>query len=145
MPSPTSTTVPTLRDSAPSSKCSIVFLMMLTISSERMAMPSPFGPKARRACRRPRLASSLDQLRAEPLEAAAYAGIDLEISDSDAQPAKERRVRRGRKLYVPSGKLLDPLLHGCELLPGERCGRGDGCRHDATGLPNQGIVLGNRH
>jgi hypothetical protein len=28
------------------SKRSIVFLMMLTISSERMAMPSPFGLEA---------------------------------------------------------------------------------------------------
>jgi len=55
-----------------------------------MAMPSPFGPKARRAfAGAPRLASSLDQPRAEPLEAAAYAGIDLEISDSDPKAAQK--------------------------------------------------------
>ncbi len=47
MPSPTSTTVPTLRVSAVSSKLSIDDLMMLMISSERMAIGSPSGCAAR--------------------------------------------------------------------------------------------------
>jgi hypothetical protein len=38
MPSPTSTTVPTLRVSTPASNESIADLRMLVISSERMAM-----------------------------------------------------------------------------------------------------------
>jgi hypothetical protein len=48
MPSPTSTTVPTLRVSVPWSNVSIADLMMLMISSERMAIgfsvSGAFGP-----------------------------------------------------------------------------------------------------
>ena len=43
MPSPTSTTVPTLRVSVVSSNDSILLLMMLMISSDRMAIASPCG------------------------------------------------------------------------------------------------------
>src|SRR6266850_5928799 len=102
MPSPTSTTVPTLRVSVFSSKPSIADLMMLMISSERMAIGSPFaGRRGWRsadcesgalAAESPVRAATCTQLIAQAFEATPHAGIDEPIADPDGQAADECRV-----------------------------------------------------
>src|SRR3712207_4119297 len=96
MPSPTSTTVPTLRVSVVSSNRSIDDLMMLTISSERMAIGgSPSGAMAGCGAAWLAGAGSGDELVAEPLEASADAGVEEAATDLDGQAADERGVDLG--------------------------------------------------
>src|SRR5687768_18321886 len=77
MPSPTSTTVPTLRVSTAESNESIADLMMLVISSERMAMGSDLLEGAR------------EELVSQPLQAAADAAVDHAIADAHDQTAQQ--------------------------------------------------------
>src|SRR5215203_3597988 len=95
MPSPTSTTVPTLRDSAPASNESIAFLRMLVISSERMAMECL-------------LQSARGELVPEPLEAASDAPVDESVADTDDDTPENLRVD-GRFEQDPVARhLLEP-------------------------------------
>src|SRR5512144_3205012 len=107
MPSPTSTTVPTLRVSAVSSNPSIADLMMLMISSDRMAIASPFGPwPALPGLARVRLAAARQELVAEPLEAAPDTGVDEPIADADGEPAEQLGVDPPAQLDAGAGHRL---------------------------------------
>src|SRR5918994_3362861 len=80
MPSPTSTTVPTLRVSTAESNESMADLMMLVISSERMAMGSDLLEGAR------------EELVPEPLEATTDAAIDQAIADAYDETAQQAGI-----------------------------------------------------
>ena len=101
MPSPTSTTVPTLRVSVVASNWSIGDLMMLMISSERMAMGSPVvsGASAR--------AGAGAELVAQPLEAAADGVVEEAVADLDRQSADDRWVDLGAEVDGGAGHRLD--------------------------------------
>src|SRR5450759_386015 len=77
MPSPTSTTVPTLRVSAVASKLSMLPLMMLMISSDRMAIRCSVRVRGS--------ASSSDEAVAEARKPSSHAGIDESVADADGQ------------------------------------------------------------
>src|SRR6266550_4854416 len=94
MPSPTSTTVPTLRVSTPASNASIDDLMMLVISSERMAMRWGLLQGAR------------GELVPQPLEAAPDAPVDESIADPDDDPAEQAGVDAGLERDAAAGHLL---------------------------------------
>src|SRR5215218_1322305 len=89
MPSPTSITVPTLRVSASASNVSIADLMMLTISSDLMAIGFSWWAWRARA-----LPGARHEALAQPLEAAADAGVIEGVADADGQPADQRFVDR---------------------------------------------------
>src|SRR4029077_18668990 len=97
--------------------------MMLMISSDRMAMASPFGRW---------LAGSYPgvELVAEPLEAAADGGVEEPVADLDGEPAQERRVDRGAEVNRGTGHRLDPRADRGGLFRGERSGGGDRRHHD---------------
>src|SRR4029078_10832345 len=80
MPSPTSTTVPTLRVSTPESNESMADLMMLVISSDRVARGADLLEGAR------------DELGPEPLEAAADAPVDQAIADAHDEAAQQAGI-----------------------------------------------------
>src|SRR5262245_14968309 len=128
MPSPTSTTVPTFRVWAAASNESISDLMMLTISSDRMAM------------------GLLNELSPEPLEAAADAGVVEGVADADRQAADQRVVDRDLEGHRLRRHPLDlrpegDLLVGTEWL-GARHERVD----DAAALVEEAVELGrDRH
>src|ERR1035437_9073878 len=148
IPSPTSTTVPTLRDSAPASKLSIVFLMMLTISSERMAIPSPFGrgdpglSTPNLGADLPRLGRSLDQPPTQPLEAATDAGVDPSIADFDGEHTDQPRVNGRGKFHLGAGELFHARPHRRQSCGGEWLRRGHRGGDDAASLPHLGVVFG---
>src|SRR6185369_10505695 len=95
MPSPTSTTVPTLRVSTPASNWSIADFRMLVISSERMAMGTVLLQGAR--C----------ELVPQPLEAAPDAPVDESIADPDDDPAEDRRVDVGFECDAAAGERFE--------------------------------------
>src|SRR6478735_5700781 len=99
MPSPTSTNVPTLRVSVVSSNWSIADLMMLTISSERMAMGSPIERRALVRRRSAADARSRQQLLPEPFEAAPNTCVDEAVADAHGQPADERGIDGRRDVH----------------------------------------------
>src|SRR5436853_6113466 len=118
MPSPTSTTVPTLRVSVAASNESIDDLMMLVISSERMAMRRSPGRRLDRA---------RGELVAKSFEAAADAAIDQAIADADHQPAEQALVDSGLQGDPTSRHLLESSGQSADLDVGERrraCCRG---------------------
>ena len=80
MPSPTSTTVPTLRVSTPESNESMADLMMLVISSERMAMVRSLLEGAR------------DELVPQPLEATPDAPVDQAVADAHDEAAQQAGI-----------------------------------------------------
>src|SRR5439155_6816465 len=117
MPSPTSTTVPTLRVSVAASNESIDDLMMLVISSERMAMrSSPVGLSGR--CRR-RSQRARDDLVPQPLEAAADAAVDQSVPDADDEPAEQAFVDIGLEGDPSACHLLETGGQGPHLAVGE--------------------------
>src|SRR6185369_16510388 len=129
MPSPTSTTVPTLRVSASASNVSIADLMMLTISSERMAIESPW------------LAGARHEALAKPLEAAPDAGVIEGVADADGQPADQRCVDLDPEVDGSTGHLGDLAHERIGLRLGERSCRGrDGLDH-APHLVQEPVVL----
>src|SRR5450759_4301791 len=136
-----------LGDSAPASQLSSVFLMMLTISSERMAIPSPFGRGGpgigpNLGANLPRLGRSLDQPTTQPLEAATDAGVDQSIADLDSEPSDEPRINARGKFHLGAGELFHANLYGRELALGEWLRRGYRGGDDAARLSDLGIVFG---
>src|SRR5690242_9424361 len=106
IPSPTSTTVPTLRVSVAASNASISDLRIVVISSERMAMVSPVLPCRAVAglCGRvlcARVLGARHELFAEPLEATPHACIDHRVADPDDDPADEGGIHlRGQPHFA---------------------------------------------
>src|SRR5204863_10084517 len=127
-PSPTSTTVPTVRVSAWASNVSIADLMMLTISSLRMGIGSPglVGSVGSVGLGRSRTAraDAAEELGPETLEAASNARVHERVADADGQPADERFVDGRAEIHGLAGGLRDPGLHGLGLVGGERRGAG---------------------
>src|SRR3954451_17179179 len=115
MPSPTSTTVPTLRVSVAASNESIDDLMMLVISSERMAMRCLLGSEG-----------AGGELLPEPLEAAADASVDEAIADAHDQATEEALVDVGREGDPAARHLLQSSSQRTDLRVGQlrRAGRG---------------------
>src|SRR5437870_10214901 len=118
MPSPTSTTVPTLRVSASAAKVSIADLMMLTISSDLMAIGSPSGGRGTGGCywRAWALAGPRHEAFAQALEAAADAGVIQGVADADGQPADQRLIDLDPEVDGPTGHLRDLALQGHGLV-----------------------------
>src|SRR6185295_587528 len=112
MPSPTSTTVPTLRASVPASNESIADLMMLVISSERMAIGWDLleGALAR------------DELVPQALEPAPDTAIDHPVADADDQAAEQVGVDLQVELDPAAGHRLEPRSHRADLVLGQRDG-----------------------
>src|SRR6185503_489719 len=109
MPSPTSTTVPTLRLSASVSNVSIADLMMLTISSERMAIGDSWCAGRART-----LADARHEALAEPLEATPDAGVIEGVADANGEPADQRFVKLDVKVHASTRHLGHLLLeHRC--------------------------------
>src|SRR6188508_1462637 len=119
MPSPTSTTVPTLRVSAPASNESMADLMMLVISSERMAMGADLLEGAR------------DELIPQPLEATPDAPVDQAVADPDDEATEQARIDLDVQFDAAAGGLLQPLGEGPDLVRGQRGGARGGCVGDA--------------
>src|SRR6476469_6840853 len=114
MPSPTSTTVPTLRVSTPASNWSIDDLMMLVISSERMAIDVSRllsqrvgGGQCQRRRGAPHSDGSGGELRPQPLEATPDAPVDESIADPDDDPADQVGIDRGLERDLTAGHLLE--------------------------------------
>src|SRR5215212_287372 len=116
MPSPTSTTVPTFRVSASASKVSIADLMMLTISSERMAI----WKISWCAWRARALPGARHEAFAEPLEAAPDAGVIEGVADADGEPPDQRWVDLDPKLDSRARHLGELALERLGLVDGER-------------------------
>src|SRR3954470_22120047 len=118
MPSPTSTTVPTLRVSTPESNESIADLMMLVISSERMAMCSDLLEGAR------------NELVPQSLEAASDASVDQAVADPHDQAAQQAGIGPEVELDAAAGQLFHPRGDSPDLVRAQRrgaccCGKGD--------------------
>src|SRR5450756_2158399 len=126
MPSPTSTTVPTLRVSAVASKLSMLPLMMLMISSDRMAIRCSVRVRGS--------ASSSDEAVAEARKPSSHAGIDESVADADGQAPDQLGVDRRLDLDARAGHGLDALGDGREIGGFEGLGAGDG-RDDDPMLP----------
>ena len=97
MPSPTSTTVPTLRVSTPESNESMADLMMLVISSDRMAMAADLLEGAR------------DELVPQPLEAASDAPIDQAVADPHDEAAQQAGIDLDVERDAAAGGLFESL------------------------------------
>src|SRR6185369_10665956 len=97
MPSPTSTTVPTLRVSTPESNESMADLMMLVISSDRMAMGADLLEGAR------------DEPGPEPLQAAADAPVDQTIADAHDEAAQQAGIDLDIEGDATAGGLFESL------------------------------------
>ena len=95
MPSPTSTTVPTLRVSTPESNESIADLMMLVISSERMAMLVSVL-----------LEGARDELVPQSLEATPDASVDQAVADAHDEAAEQAGIDLDLELDATAGELL---------------------------------------
>src|SRR6185295_16705444 len=124
MPSPTSTTVPTLRVSIAASNESIDDLMMLVISSERMAMGQGLLQGAR------------GELVPQPLEAAPDAPVDQSVADADDQPAEQALVDVGLEGDAAARHLLEAGRDGPDL----GVGQGRGARRRRVDDPLAAIV-----
>src|SRR5215211_6471510 len=137
MPSPTSTTVPTFRVSASASKVSIADLMMLTISSERMAI---WGISWC-AWRARALPGARHEALAEPLEATPDAGVIEGVADADGEPADQRVVDLDPEIDGRVGHLgnLAPERGGLGL--GERRRRGGDRLHDPALLVEEPAIF----
>src|SRR6188508_103406 len=100
MPSPTSTTVPTERDSTPVSNSSMADLMIWVMSSERMAMGRPTSWAAASG-------GGFGEAGAQPLQAAADGTVEEAVAKADLEPADEAGVDALTELDASSG-------HGCK-------------------------------
>src|SRR5688572_16448573 len=124
MPSPTSTTVPTERVSTPASNSSMADLMIVVMSSDRMAIVSPvwvgsvwgrapcawvglFGRSALRAG---------GELAAQALEAAAHAAVDELVAQADLHSTEQGRIDPGKKLDGAGGQLSQALAKRADLV-----------------------------
>src|SRR5439155_6906168 len=123
IPSPTSTTVPTLRVSVAASNESIDDLMMLVISSERLAV-SGLLQGARR------------ELVPQPLQATPDAPVDESVPDAHDQPAEEAVIDIGLELDPAAGHLLEAGREGPDLEVGQR----RGARRGGVGDPLPSVV-----
>src|SRR5262245_51206766 len=109
--------------------------MMLMISSERMAIwvsvsgEPPVAPRERGWWG---LARALDQLVAEPLQAAPHAGVEELVADAARETADERLVDLRQEGDVRAGHPLDAGLDGPGLVGGEGQGARDDGLHDAA-------------
>src|SRR5690242_10464334 len=121
MPSPTSTTVPTLRVSVPASNPSIADLMMLVISSERMAIGWDLleGAGAR------------DELVPQSLETASDAAVDQSVADADDEAGGQGGIDVEGELDATAGQLLQPGGHGPDLVLRQGGCAGGGGEDDA--------------
>src|SRR5690349_14397440 len=137
MPSPTSTTVPTLRVSASASNVSIADLMMLTISSDLMAIGYSW------ACWRARaLRGARHEAFSEALEATPDAGVIEGVADADGEPADQRFVDLDPEVDGSTGHLGDLALQGSGLVAGERHRRPREGLDDAALRVQEAVVLG---
>src|SRR5438093_8995874 len=118
MPSPTSTTVPTLRVSTAASNESIADLMMLVISSERMAMLDL-------------LEGARDELCPQPLETASDAPVDEAVADADDEAAEQAGIDLDIENDAPAGPLLQSSGQTADLILGQFRGGHDGGVDDA--------------
>src|SRR6187399_1194095 len=138
MPSPTSTTVPTLRVSTPASNWSIADFRMLVISSERMAIgwfsrlwrPRPSGWAGGRS-----LDGSRGEAPPQPLEAASDAPVDESIADPDDDAAEDRRVDVRLEVDAAARQRFEVARDRADLLGAERSrARGGGVGQSVRGV-----------
>src|SRR3954469_2857385 len=130
MPSPTSTTVPTLRVSTPESNESMADLMMLVISSDRMAMVRRLLEGAR------------DELVPQPLEATPDAPIDQAATAGDEDTPPQAGVDLHVERDAAAGGLFKPRGELPDLVLGELGRRRSGGMRDPLALVIEPPVLG---
>src|SRR3990170_192600 len=121
MPSPTSSTVPTERVSAPTSKASMADLMMLVMSWERRAMGGILLEGAR------------GEPAPQPLQAASDTPVDQAVAEPhDDAAAEQARIDVRGQLDAAAGELLEAGRQGADLVRVERRRAGGGGVDDAV-------------
>src|SRR3990170_966335 len=124
MPSPTSSTVPTERVSAPTSKASMADLMMLVMSWERRAMGGILLEGAR------------GEPAPQPLQAASDTPVDQAVAEPHDDAAEQARIDVRGQLDAAAGELLDAGRHGEDLLDEAALARrGERLADDLAGGP----------
>src|SRR3972149_3248988 len=115
MPSPTSSTVPTERVSAPTSKASMADLMMLVMSWERRAMGGILLEGAR------------GEPAPQPLQAASDTPVDQAVAEPHDEAAEQARIDVRGQLDAAPGGVLGATVpggpHGHPPPLGARVGR----------------------
>src|SRR5687768_12957712 len=117
MPSPTSTTVPTERISTPASNSSIADLMIVVISSERVAISYSRVLFTVSGARRKAISESF--------ETAAHTAVDEQVADPHLDSAQESGVDLRLQLHPAAGHLLEPAAQSGQLVSVQL--RGAGC------------------
>src|SRR3989304_4406393 len=120
MPSPTSSTVPTERVSAPTSKASMADLMMLVMSWERRAMGGILLEGAR------------GEPAPQPLQAASDTPVDQAVAEPHDDAAEQARSDVRGQLDAAAGELLEAGRQGADLVRVERRRAGGGGVDDAV-------------
>src|SRR3989304_253488 len=120
MPSPTSSTVPTERVSAPTSKASMADLMMLVMSWERRAMGGILLEGAR------------GEPAPQPLQAASDTPVDQAVAEPHDDAAEQARIDVRGQLDAAAGELLEAGRQGADLVRVERRRAGGGGVDDAV-------------
>src|SRR3990170_6128076 len=120
MPSPTSSTVPTERVSAPTSKASMADLMMLVMSWERRAMGVILLEGAR------------GEPAPQPLQAASDAPVDQAVAEPHDDAAEQARIDVRGQLDAAAGESLEAGRQGADLVRVERRRAGGGGVDDAV-------------
>src|SRR3954454_21173585 len=110
MPSPTSTTVPTERVSAPVSNWSIADLMIVVMSSDLMAISYSVSVAIR--CVLSGNEGAGLEAAAETFEPPAHAAVDQQIAEADLHAAEQRRVHVEGQVDAPAGHLFESAAEG---------------------------------
>src|SRR3990172_2360102 len=112
IPSPTSTTVPTLRVSTPESNSSMADLMIWVMSSERMAMGRV--PLVRAS------GGDVGEAGTESLETTTHGTVDEAVPDPDLEAAEQAGIDLLTQLDVLAGHGRESRLEGCQLRDRQR-------------------------
>src|SRR3990172_6830272 len=120
MPSPTSSTVPTERVSAPTSKASMADLMMLVMSWERRAMGGILLEGAR------------GEPAPQPLQAASDTPVDQAVAEPHDDAAEQARIDVRGQLDAAAGESLEAGRQGADLVRVERRRAGGGGGEEAV-------------
>src|SRR3972149_3841127 len=120
MPSPTSSTVPTERVSAPTSKASMADLMMLVMSWERRAMGGILLEGAR------------GEPAPQPLQAASDTPVDQAVAEPHDDAAEQAPIGVRGQPDAAAGELLEAGRQGADLVRVERRRAGGGGVDDAV-------------